>query len=182
MKVEASNYGRVKVILSNSDLKGLRLSFTALSKPTYTTKLTLLALFKVAAEKLNINADSSKMLIEAYPHLNGSVLYFTPLASLKHKRLTLKENIPLYAYDFYDGSNLLFAIEKLYKCDAYRNTYSKVYDINGIFRLVLAVKNYTVCEYCDSYYPFSLVKEYTCEHGRALTGDNAVYEIGLKCL
>lgn len=180
MKVELSNLGRVKVTLNRNDLQRLGLKIDALHQPTISNKIILLALFKAASIRLNQSTDASKILIEAYPHINnGGVFYFTPLKADKKKFLGIKA-CPLYAFDFYDGTNLLCAIEQLYINESNRKIFCRIYDINGTFRLVLAASPHEVCEFCDCYFPFSEVKKYTCEHGRVLTGDNAINEIGLK--
>lgn len=178
MKVELCNLGRIKVTLIGSDFKVLNLNFGALLKPSYTTRLILQALYKVAAEKLKVDIKSSRVLIEAYPFFDGGVLYFTPLQS-KKTVLEAKAST-LYAFDFFDGGGLLNAIEQLYSDQNARKIFSKLYDVDGVFRLVLAAKPFTVCEFCDCLFPFNEVKKYTCEHGRVLTGDNAICEIGEK--
>ena len=179
MKVELCNFGRIKITLSESDLIGLKLTVNTLTQPTYMAKLTLLALYKVAADKLKLDTASTDILIEAYPHLSGGVFYFTPLKTAKKKFLAVKSS-PLYAYDFFDGNDLFLAIETLYNNPGTRKTYSKIYDIDGVFRLVTEFEPYKICEFCDQIRPFCDIKKHTCEHGRALTGDNAIYEIGEK--
>lgn len=179
MKVELCNFGRIKITLSESDLIGLKLKINTLMQPTYMAKLTLFALYKVAVEKLKIDATSTDILIEAYPHLSGGVFYFTPLKTAKKKVLAVKSS-SFYAYDFFDGNDLFLAIETLYNNPNSRKTYSKIYDIDGVFRLITETEPYKICEFCDQIRPFCDIKKYTCEHGHALTGDNAIYEIGSK--
>lgn len=183
MKVELCNLGRVKVTLGGNDLQKLGLEMSALQNPSFKNKIILLALFKAATVKLKLPEPHSKILIEAYPHLNGGgVFYFTPLKP--ERKISEVKSCPVFAFDFSDGTNLLAAIERLFYNPNTRRVYSKIYDVNGTFRLILAANPSFVYEFCDHFYRYNEVKKYTCEHGHALTGDNAIYEIGekLQCL
>ncbi len=183
MTVEMSDYGRIKVILNHKDLKGLGINFKTLCNPSTETRLILKAIFKIATERLGQNLTFNHTLFEAYPHLNGGgVFYFTPLALDKKNQIQIKSNRFFYACDFYDGGNLLTALEQLYLNPLTRNTPSKIYDLDGFFRLVIADAHSIVYEFSDGVLPFTKIKKYTCEHGRALTGDNAIYEIGQKLI
>lgn len=179
MKVELCNLGRVKVTLGGNDLQKLGLEISDLQNPSFKNKIILLALFKAAMVKLELPEPHSKILIEAYPHLNGGgVFYFTPLKP--ERKVFEVKSCPHFAFDFNDGTNLLTTVERLFNNPNTRKIYSKIYDVNGIFRLVLAANPSIVYEFCDNHYRYNEVKKYTCEHGSALTGDNAIYEIGEK--
>ena len=188
MTVESGGFGRIKVTLTYEDGHALGLGFNTIDCKRPQTRLILRALFRAAAEKLHQDLPENRLLIEAYPHINGGgVLYFTALATPSRKRLRVKRKPSVCAYDFNDGTNLLLAIERLYKSEILKTSKSYIYDVDGVFRLVINNEHNLDCdikEFCDSIAPYERVKKYTCEHGRMLTGDNAIIEIGskLKCL
>ena len=188
MTVESSGFGRIKVTLTYEDGCQLGINFKSIDCKQAKTRLILRALFKAATQKLQLSLPTDRLLIEAYPHINGGgILYFSALATVPRKRLRVKKRPCFFAYDFKDGTNLLFAIERLYKNEPLKASESRIYDVNGIFRLVInSVQGLDsdIKEFCDNVTPYERVKKYTCEHGKVLTGDHAIIEIGskLKCL
>ncbi len=184
MTVESDGFGRIKVTLTYDDSRQLGISFNTIDCKRPQTRLILRAIFKAAAEKLGQSLPTNRLLIEAYPHINGGgVLCFTALALSTKKRLKIKKKSTSFAYDFNDGTNLLCAIERLYKSEPLKNYKSRIYDVDGVFRLIINSEpkaDSDIKEFCDSVSPYERVKKYTCEHGRVLTGDNAIIEIGSK--
>ena len=188
MTVESGGFGRIKVTLTYEDSCQIGINFKDIDCKQAHTRLILRALFKAATQKLGQNLPANRLLIEAYPHINGGgILYFSAISTVPRKRLRVKKKPEYFAYDFNDGTNLLCAIERLYKNEPLKTSESRIYDVDGVFRLVINCEHNfdsDIKEFCDSATPYERVKKYTCEHGKVLTGDNAIIEIGskLKCL
>lgn len=185
MNVLPEASGRIKVILSIEDVDKLGISVEDIDCSNPDTRLLLRALFKTAAERIGINCDSEKLLIEAYPHIGGGgVLYFTPLDNKEKEYLKIKSSVNTYTYEFSDGTNLLNTIKFFYNNDLTKNIISYLYEINKKFYLIIenAPKScneiFIAKELCDNFYKNKNIKKYACEHGKALSGNNAISEIG----
>ena len=176
--------GRIKVELTLDDIEDLHIDIDKIDCSEYSTRLLLRAIFKAATEKIGLDLSSKRLLIEAYPNLRGGgILYFTPLKSEEVKRLHAKKKEMFCILDFDDGSGLLNAIDILKTSPALTKEKSSIYDIDGIFRLVINYSSESK-EYIDRAKEFSSevhfdksIKKYTCEHGKMLTGEYAINEI-----
>ncbi len=191
MTVVPDNMGRIKVILSSSDVENLGISIKEIDCSDPDTRLLLRAVFKMASYRIGKNLDSGRLLIEAYPSLDGGgVLYFTPLEkSTAKKRLRLKQvkagTDNCYNYIFKEGEALLQAIKLLYANEDTLKLTSCLYSIEDKF--VLTVEGnpqltplIRAKEFSDLFLMGRHINKYTREHGKALTGENAIMEIGSK--
>lgn len=176
--------GRIKVELNENDIEELQIDIDKIDCSEYATRLLLRAIFKAATEKIGLTLSSKRLLIEAYPNLHGGgILYFTPLKSEETKKLHAIKKEQFCILDFFDGTALLNAIETLKPCDCLLTEKSSIYDIDGVFRLILNYGNDSreyierAKEFADEVYFDKATKKYTCEHGKMLTGEYAINEI-----
>lgn len=190
MTMVPDNSGKIKIVLTPEDMKELGVSLKTLDCSNPDTRLLLRAVFQLAAYRLGKNFRSKRLIIEAYPHLNGGgILYFTPLREKNSdKTLKLKQgNYPsdCFNYIFQDGEGLLGAIDTLYKNPKTKNLTSTVYSIDNIFLLTVYGDSslsalYEAKEFSHRFFKGEQLKKYTREHGKALTGQQAILEIGEK--
>ena len=189
MKVTSHQGGKIKVLLTKEDLSQLGLSFSAIDCSDPDTRLLLKAVYKLAA--LNTGEICSRrLLIEAYPHPSGGgILYFTPLQERgKTKRLRLKsykKEAPCFNYVFSEGDPLMKAIDTLYRNPESRDLPSEVYDVEGVFLLIVYPCSplpvlQEIKEFSGDFFQGDRTVKNTREHGKALTGKNAIREIGEK--
>ena len=184
MTVVQDYRGRIKVELNNNDIEELQIDIDKIDCSNYSTRLLLRAIFKAATERIGLDLSSKRLLIEAYPNLHGGgILYFTPLKSDEVKRLHAVKKEQFCILDFSDGTALLNAIETLRPCTSLLNEKSSIYDIDGIFRLIINYDNDSreyierAKEFSDEVYCDKAIKKYTCEHGKMLAGEYAINEI-----
>lgn len=190
MTMIPDNSGKIKIVLTSEDMKELGVSLQTLDCSDPDTRLLLRAVFQLAAYRLGKNFRSKRLLIEAYPHINGGgVLYFTPLEE-KNKLTTLRikhssADDSCFNYIFPDGDGLLRAIDTLYKSPDTKELISVVYNIDNIFLLSVYGDSslsalYEIKEFSQHFFRGEQLKKYTREHGKALTGQHAILEIGKK--
>lgn len=190
MTVLSEENGRIKVILSSADVEDLGVSINRIDCSDPDTRGLLRAVFQLAAYKLGKSMQCPRLLIEAYPNLTGGgVLYFTPLEERKRaKRLRLKlpqEDCGCFNYIFKEGGELLESIGLLYKNKETRFLKSQVYNIDNLFLLTIygepsIMLLHKIKEFSHQCFMGETHKKYTREHGNALTGENAIEEIGSK--
>ncbi len=190
MTVVPEDSGRIKVVLTSADVKELGVSLQRIDCSDPDTRLLLRAVFKLAAYRLGKNLNHRRLLIEAYPNVSGGgILYFTPLEErTPTKRLRLKQNDSengCFNYVFKEGDGLLEAINILYKSENTRSLPSRVYNIEDSFLLTVygtddIMTLHKVKEFSHHCFMGEAIKKYTREHGKALTGENAIEEIGSK--
>lgn len=184
------NSGKIKIVLTREDVKELGVSLQTIDCSDPDTRLLLRAVFQLAAYRLGKNFRSKRLLIEAYPYINGGgILYFTPLEERRPvKRLRLKGSAPsrnCFNYIFKEGDELLTAIDILYKNNDTRNLASCVYSLDdGFWLTVYSGKPYVPLQEIKEFTLNCLTgegpKKYAREHGTALTGEKAIQEIGSK--
>lgn len=84
------------------------------------------------------------------------------------------------AFDFENGVELLRAVKILYdNCD--KNIKSNLYEIDGMFRLILAANTLSaklLREFCCDIHREKGVEKTTYKYGRPLSGNYAIREIG----
>ena len=184
MTVAQDYRGRIKVELNAKDIEELQIDIDKIDCSQQATRLLLRAIFKAATEKIGLNVSSKRLLIEAYPSLHGGgILYYTPLKSEDTKKLQATKKELFCILDFYDGTELLNAIETLKHCPELLKIRSSIYDIDGKFRLIINYNNESreyierVKEFSDEVYFDETIKKYTCEHGKMLAGECAISEI-----
>ena len=190
MKVIPDDSGKIKVMLTREDMAELGFSLNTIDCSDPETRLLLRAVYRLAAIKVQRAANESRLLIEAYPHIDGGgILYFTPLKEKStRKRLRLKkppQKSGSLNYVFGEGGELLRAIDMLYRNPLSQNLPSEVYYIDGFFLLtvyappILSVLH-EIKEFSGDFFTGDRMEKHTREHGKALTGKNAILEIGSK--
>ena len=192
MKVIPDHGGKIKVMLTAEDMAELGLSLRTIDCRDPDTRLLLRAVYRLAAVRVDRASDTGRLLIEAYPHINGGgILYFTPLEeNPKKKRLRIKctpENRGSLNYVFPEGDGLLRAIDMLYRNPLSRNLLSEVYDVDGVFLLTvyyppLLSVLHEIKEFSGDFFTGDHLQKHTREHGKALTGKNGIMEIGEKII
>ncbi len=190
MTVNPDKSGRIKIVLTTEDVKELGISLNKMDCSDPDTRLLLRAVFQLAAYRLGGDFRSKRLLIEAYPHINGGgILYFTPLTERsRSKRLKLKHSSAdggCFNYVFQHGDGLLKAIDILYESPDTRGLHSKVYNIENVFLLMVYGESclpplHEIKEFSHRFFTGEGLKKYTREHGKALTGERAIEEIGEK--
>lgn len=182
--------GRIKIVLTTDDTRELGISMAKIDCSDPDTRLLLRAVFQLAAYRLGKNFRSKRLLIEAYPHINGGgILYFTPLEERrKVGRLRFKhkpDESHRLNYIFKEGDGLLKAIDILYGNPESRHLRSQVWNIDDAFLLTVQGDFHIdtlheIKEFSHTFFKGTEHIKHTREHGRALTGENAIEEIGEK--
>ncbi len=182
--------GKIKILLTAEDTSAMGISFKTINCKDPDTRLLLRAVYKMAKLRSGEDYNSRRLLIEAYPYINGGgILYFTPLEENRgRKRLklkTLKPTSDRLNYVFPEGSCLLKAIELLYQNEHTRPLYSELYTVDDVFLLTIhSLPDLSVLheikEFSRDFFTGRQAEKYTGEHGKVLTGKNAIREIGEK--
>lgn len=190
MNVIPDKDGKIKVLLTKDDISELGLSLDSLDCSNPDTRILLKTVYQLAAIKTDRVVSGNRLLIEAYPHINGGgILYFTPLlGKAPRKGLRLKRippKVKTLNYVFEDGDGLLKAICILYSNLSTRNLCSEAYDVDGVFLLSVYTSVFPsilhrIKEFSENFFIGDHLKKHTREHGKALTGRNAILEIGEK--
>lgn len=175
------NTGRIKVILSKEDMDQLGLDIKTLDCSEQETRMLLRALYKAAAQKAGVFANTERLLIEAYPHINGgAVFYFTALSVSARKKCLRKVAEKRYIYDFESDEDMLKAISLLYKTNMHIK--SDVYAMPTGFRLVAICRSscsslHEAKEFCTYFTSSPSAETYAAEHGQLIAGGCGIDEI-----
>ena len=190
MKAISDNDGKIKVMLTREDISELGISLESLDCSDPDTRLLLKTVYRLAAIKTDKVVSGNRLLIEAYPHINGGgILYFTPLKGKAPRRGLRLKRIPQKSrtlnYVFEDGDGLLKAIDILHSDPSTRNLCSEVYAVDDVFLLSVCASSipsalHRIKEFSEDFFIGEHLKKHTREHGKALTGKNAILEIGEK--
>lgn len=189
MTIHLEEPWRLRVTLSAKELLDYQLTLDDLDYNCPETRRVLGLLIQTAAEQTNFNIDQGKLLIEVFPgQTGGCTIYFTKLGMpyKKPRRLKVKKSTPAvvpYIFEFATSGDMLSAVEQLYMQNEFRNLESKLYLLNGKYRLVIypdTNENFTVVlgEFAEAVYRKGLTAAYTTEYGKLLAGDKAIEEIG----
>ncbi|HHW45722.1 MAG TPA: adaptor protein MecA [Clostridiales bacterium] len=189
MTIHLEEPWRLRVTLSAKELLDYQLTFDDLDYNCPETRKILGLLIQAAAEQTNFNIDQGKLLIEVFPgQAGGCTIYFTKIGTpcKKQRRLKIKKSTPSvvpYIFEFASSGDMLSAVEQLYMRNEFRDLKSKLYLLDGKYRLIIypdTDENFTVVlgEFAEAVYRKNIATAYTTEYGKLLAGDNAIKKIG----
>lgn len=189
MTIQTEEPGRLKVSLTGADLSELHITYAQLDYDNAKTREVLRRLMGYASDETGVELTPGRLLIEVFPAPEeGCVIYFTQLEETPARsRLRLKRQ-PRHTlpdvYEFNNSGDMLSAIEQLYKHNPERELKSSLYLLDGKYRLIVYTEqedtyfSALLKEFSDASYHSSTDEAYTREHGKRLSENNAVTEVG----
>lgn len=183
MEIKLISKEKLLVLLSPVDLQKFELSFNSLDYESYKTRTVLNMLLKKAKEETGFEISQGKLIIEVFNQLDGSVqIIFTTVKTAENKRYMIKKffSRPLI-YEFENSESVFLAAEHINKLPNLGNLNSWLYLFKDKYRIAIkpSVKSYqliktTLLEYGRLVGEGDLSLAYTAEHGRLLSGKNAL--------
>lgn len=190
MKIQPEEPGRLKITLTEKELAGYGLTYEQLDYDRPETRKVINTLIQAASVQTGFSFSSGRLLVEVFSAPSGGcTIYFTLLDSRSEKRsqIKLKRIYPAgnpYTFEFATGSDMLAAVEQLYRREDSQNLKSYLYLLEGRYRLVLYPQpgdRYTpllMGEYACSVCHTPALAAYTAEHGKILATGDAIRRIG----
>ncbi len=184
MKIQQLDHNRILISLCDEDMELFCLDFDALSLSDEHSGSILRDILSQAAAATNTDLSNKHVLIEAIKHDKGCLLLLT-LTVKKHRRIyRVKQSTDVLTFVLKDAERLLGCIQALLPLSS-RITSSSVYLSDDHYYLTVysqgAVKSCftnTAMEYSTRRIEGNVIVSYLMEHGRTLSSDHALQEIG----
>lgn len=187
MKMELTENGCLKIMLTEEDLNRLGLSFASLDYDLPATRSALQTLLMAARNETGFD-PAGGLVVEAVPVDGGCLLLFTPTGN--HRRIRLKKAVGPYIYEVEDAEQLFRLAEGLTR---YRQPLEKrllpsagssLYLFGEKYRLILypaaalprGVQD-LMREFSRSAGEGDAAAAFTAEHGRAIAIGDALLRL-----
>ncbi|MBP0979156.1 MAG: adaptor protein MecA [Oscillospiraceae bacterium] len=119
---------KLKVILSNQDLKNLNITFEEIYLGSVNTKKTIIKILSKAKDLTGFDLSGKILLIEVFETKeNGCVIYFSPMSN---KNLDNKSNnyiLGTYSFEYLNLDYLIDSVIKLFETFGYKIFKSSLY-------------------------------------------------------
>lgn len=187
MTIDLISNNTLKISLSKKDMSEFNIDYDILDKKNPETQIFILNLIEIVKEKKDIDLCSEKLYIEAFPQVNGGcLLYLSVLNEI------IKEPKKIYTGIVCETNSIMDLINicnKLYNQCNYLIKISKLYYLNGKYRLILYIYsdadkkiNYLLDEYQIENNTNEILISFTKEHFAHIINKNAIETISQLAL
>lgn len=166
---------KLKITLTDSEVLSFFGAYERLNAATSEARLTVCLLLKESLAEYETELDGD-LLVEIKARENaGCVITVSPADSDRRKSVSVIRTL-----EFADSSALISGAVRLYKSRP--RIISSLYKMSGSYRLLIRQRTdgdfFFMNEFCLRQSDSPIEAEYTKEHGRLITENNAVEKIG----